>query len=130
MKTILKEAIAQEQLLQALITRIRQEVFNAMQVEPMDGVSPVQNTSIRAATVSFSTISSNNFNLSPEYYIPESQAGIVERRLRHLTSAAAVKAALQEMADTGAAKYSGERHELNPKSISAIKNYLKNCEEE
>lgn len=118
----LKDVTALEAQIGELIAEVRTAVVENVKNSPMDGVRPVS-TSPRACVVSLSTVMKNKLILTPEYYIQESQAALIEQKLTGLTTATALTKAVREMLDSKQVKIGTERHPLNPSTLGVLRKF-------
>lgn len=118
----LKEVKALETRIAKLVEEVRNAVVEDVRNTPMEGVKPVS-ASPRACVVKLSTIMSHRCIMSPEYYIQESQAALVEQKLANLTTATALTNAIHEMIANKSVKIGSDRHPLNDSTITVLQRF-------
>ncbi len=102
----------------ALVGRIRNMV--------LDDVSPLPGAPFVATVKLGAVAASDGFILSPEYYIPASQAKLVEQKLKNVEGSglSGFFSCLSEMREKKAVQIGKDRFALNPKTLSAIDEVL------
>jgi hypothetical protein len=90
----------------------------------LDGVECDSSSKIKIATVPFSTIKNNSFNLSAEYYISECQMEAIKNKLSDCTSITQVLSFVNE-AVNGRVVIKGEKIRFNSAVIAKLKEIQK-----
>ena len=121
----LTEVLKVEQSVQKMLTALKAELRKDVANSPLDCVTPIQG-GVKACTVKFSDIAKNSFNLSPSYYIPESQAELVERKLAAVISATDFVNNIKTMIETKQVKINGRSEQLNGKTLEVLQKYIAN----
>ena len=115
------DIISLEKKIAAMVEEIKSDVCGEIASSTPDGVT-LKGSNM--ATVSISTIMKNNLILSPEYYIPISQANLVQDKLSGVKSVTDFTRIVQEMCDTGYCKIGANRHKLNPYTVQILQKYI------
>ena len=119
----LTDVLNMERSVQKMLADLKSQLYEAVKQSPMGCVKTVP-CNVKAATISFSDIAKHSFNLSPSYYIPESQAELVERKLSAVTSATDFVNYIQSMVETRQVKINGHSEQLNDKTGEILQKYL------
>lgn len=111
-----------ENSIQKIIAKIKSEIRSEISDSAMEGITHISK-SPRTCVVKLSTLRANNMTMSPEYYIPESQADLVEQKLSSAKTVTEMLKAINDMMSSGYVKIGQNRHKLNPKTIDVLRKY-------
>lgn len=124
MGSLIEELNLIEKQAEDLRKEIIDKISTAVETTPLDGVT-VLSKAPRAVSVKLSSVMTGPFILSPEYYIPESQAEAIRRKLSACQSTTALCAAVKEMIDTKKVRFSHNMHDdavmLNAQSLKILR---------
>lgn len=118
-------ALEMEKDVESIVKKVKNQIYEDLNnAEPLEGVKRM-NSSVSCASVSFSALTKKNLILSPEYYLPDSQANAVKRKLDLCRTASDLLRALSEMVSLEKCEVGKNfSARLNPNTISVLKQYL------
>lgn len=127
MKESILNALETEQQLHNMVEGLKKEVVQEVRTtSPLDGVKPIEGTSLRCAMVSSSAIfASKGLVMAADYYIQDSQADIVQAAISPCQSVRGLMDRLQNMSETSRVSTGGASGSmLNEQTVSAISKFV------
>lgn len=116
--------IAEEEKIRQEINTLKEEICLEIEARTMEGVTFVK-SELNIAIIRFRTIQeSNRMNLSPDYYLPKSQAELVRRKLKSATYMKDFVAYITEMYQKKCVTIGHESYSLNPVTLSVLEEYM------
>lgn len=126
----ISEALRIEKQIACILTEIKQSVVQDIRASEPQGVNRITDNT---CTVSFTSLARDakrrSVILSPEYYIPASQAKYVEKALSGVHTATDLAKRLASLIKDNKVTINGDACLLNETTISILKKYLTNIEE-
>ena len=125
MKESLRQAIETEKTLQALLEKSKDEVVEAIRLAPPAAGVHIINNSPRCATISVKAIlGTNGLVFSPGYYLPSSQADIVQEAIKPCKTVSDLMNRIHSMAESKkVACVSNSGALLNDGTVAAIEEF-------
>lgn len=122
----LTNAIQELQLAEQRLNDLVQEICNslkkAVSKQKLEGVTNhTHESGLQFATVKFSTIAKENYNLSAEAYIPAVQANAVSNALSACKTTRQLCDKVKDMLETGKAKKGSEVIHLNSETLRILR---------
>lgn len=118
----MNEILEIEKQIEEMICSISAQACAEIENSPMPGVKKLGGN---AVAVKLSEVMKNhNLILTPEYYIPESQARVVATALSGVKRASELQKKVMEMLRTKSVKIGGNTHVLNPQTLAVLANYV------
>lgn len=119
----IKKALEHEEQAQRTLKEAVKAAILAVKDTPSEGVT-ITSTSPLCGTIRFSTIKGNGLVLSPEFYLQESQARLVQNKLKKAKTVNQVLGSIKDMVDTGRVHVTGTTYQLNRTTIDVLKQFL------
>lgn len=117
----MNEILKIEKQIEEMICSISAQACAEIENSPMPGVKKLGGN---AVAVKLSEVRKHNLILTPEYYIPESQARVVATALSGVKRASELQKKVTEMLRTKSVKIGGNTHVLNPQTLAVLANYV------
>lgn len=115
-----------EQTISKMVENIKNDIISELKVAKNPDYQPINSF---CGIVKFSTLSKSQ-NWSPDYYMPEQQAKIVEQQLIHCKTVTTLRSKIQTLIEKGETRVcpwisssSTYRVQLNPITIKILKKY-------
>ena len=122
---MIKDLLDMEKQAERLKENLIKDLASKIGAEAMDGVKAIPGT-LNAVEVSSSSLFKTS--LSPEAYIPQSQANIVSAKLKSAKTVGSLIAAIKDMSEKGYVTVTGGnnsyRTTLNPVTLKVLNNFL------
>lgn len=115
-----KTALEVEQNIAKIVSEIKNEICEAVASNPLPGVKTVGKNS---CVVSVSMLK-GTYNLSPSYYIQDSQARIVRKYLAPAKTATEIMSKIKSACESGKVVINKQAEPLNEATLSALKAFL------
>lgn len=120
--SILKKEVEVANQLEDFVDEVCDAVLHA---DPVNGVTVPKDSGIRCAIVDLSAVrQAKQMCISPEYYIPESQADIVRRKLSSAKTVTMAVSRMAAMVADGYAMLNNTKYPLNPHTVAVLETYL------
>ena len=119
----IRAALEHEEQAQRTLKEAVKAAILAVKDTPSEGVT-ITSTSPLCGTIRFSTIKENGLVLSPEFYLQESQARLVQNKLEMAKTVNQVLGSIKDMVDTGRVHVTGMTYQLNRTTIDVLKQFL------
>lgn len=119
----IRAALEHEEQAQRTLKEAVKAAILAVKDTPSEGVT-ITSTSPLCGTIRFSTIKGNGLVLSPEFYLQESQARLVQNKLKKAKTVNQVLGSIKDMVDTGRVHVTGTTYQLNRTTIDVLKQFL------
>lgn len=119
----IRAALEHEEQAQRTLKEAVKAAILAVKDTPSEGVT-ITSTSPLCGTIRFSTIKENGLVLSPEFYLQESQARLVQNKLEKAKTVNQVLGSIKDMVDTGRVHVTGMTYQLNRTTIDVLKQFL------
>lgn len=119
----IRAALEHEEQAQRTLKEAVKAAILAVKDTPSEGVT-ITSTSPLCGTIRFSTIKENGLVLSPEFYLQESQARLVQNKLKKAKTVNQVLGSIKDMVDTGRVHVTGTTYQLNRTTIDVLKQFL------
>ena len=107
MKDLIKEAKNHELAIERIKQMVADKINKRLMKVELPNVQKIS-SSPRIVIVKASTVFENNFNLSAEYYITETQAEALIRQINNKTTISAIRKLITEVVESGFIRLSSE----------------------